>query len=106
MRSSALKTDSDPIALPRVNEVPPVTVALTAVARQLAATYSEVVCESIPEPLESIAASLRIEERSPTYQDSNKSAGHTPHQRFENANHALSVSLGIVIAFGIGCALA
>jgi hypothetical protein len=48
--------------LPRINEVPS-SVAFTAVARKLEATYSDVVAEGLPEPLAGLAERLSREDR-------------------------------------------
>jgi hypothetical protein len=50
------------MALPRIDEVPS-SVAFTAVARQLEATYSNVMAEGLPEPLAGLAERLSQEER-------------------------------------------
>ena len=47
----------DMISLPNVSE-PPAIVALTAVARRLATTYSDVIDEEVPEALALIAQRL------------------------------------------------
>src|SRR5215203_6131362 len=52
-----MRTGPDQIALPRIDEVPS-SVAFTAVARQLEATYSNVVAEGLPEPLAGLAERL------------------------------------------------
>jgi hypothetical protein len=85
---------SYPIALPRVDEVP-ASVALTAVARKLAATYSDVVAEGVPEHLASIAERVgREEDRS--------------HDESLNATPGVTDNplLAILVALGIGYGLA
>ena len=57
-----MRTAPDQMALPRIDEVP-ASVALGAVARQLEATYSDVVAESLPEPLAGLAERLSQEDR-------------------------------------------
>ena len=56
-----MRTAPDQMALPRIDEVP-ASVALGAVARQLEATYSDVVAESLPEPLAGLAERLSRED--------------------------------------------
>jgi hypothetical protein len=53
------------MAPPRIDEVPS-SVAVTAIARQLAATYSDFVAESLPQPLAGLAERLSQEDRSDT----------------------------------------
>jgi len=57
-----MRTGPDQIALPRIDEVP-ASVAFTAVARQLEATYSNVMAEGLPEPLAGLAERLSQEDR-------------------------------------------
>jgi hypothetical protein len=57
-----MRTAPDQMMLPRINEVPS-SVAFTAVARKLEATYSDVVAEGLPEPLAGLAERLSREDR-------------------------------------------
>lgn len=57
-----MRTAPDQMMLPRINEVPS-SVAFTAVARKLEATYSDLVAEGLPEPLAGLAERLSREDR-------------------------------------------
>jgi hypothetical protein len=52
-----MQTVANSIGLPRINEVP-ISVTLTAVARKLEATYSDLVSDGVPEPLAVIVERL------------------------------------------------
>ena len=52
-----MRVAPDQIMLPRINEVPS-SVAFTAVARKLEASYSDLVAEGLPEPLALLAERL------------------------------------------------
>ena len=114
-----MRTAPDQMMLPRINEVPS-SVAFTAVARKLEATYSDVVAEGLPEPLAGLAERLSREDR-PHPESSRGSlnrtldhavglaeedAGQEQEQGGEGEGTPNSPLLAVLVALGLGYGLA
>lgn len=110
-----MRTAPDQMMLPRINEVPS-SVAFTAVARKLEATYSDVVAEGLPEPLAGLAERLSREDR-PHPESSrgslNRTLDHAVGLAKEDAGQEQggegtpnSPLLAVLVALGLGYGLA
>jgi hypothetical protein len=110
-----MRTAPDQMMLPRINEVPS-SVAFTAVARKLEATYSDVVAEGLPEPLAGLAERLSREDR-PHPESSrgslNRTLDHAVGLAEEDAGQEQggegtpnSPLLAVLVALGLGYGLA
>ena len=110
-----MRTAPDQMMLPRINEVPS-SVAFTAVARKLEATYSDVVAEGLPEPLAGLAERLSWEDR-PHPESSrgslNRTLDHAVGLAEEDAGQEQggegtpnSPLLAVLVALGLGYGLA
>ena len=86
-----MRTAPDQMMLPRINEVPS-SVAFTAVARKLEATYSDVVAEGLPEPLAGLAERLSREDR--PHPESSRDRPH-PESSRGSLNRTLDHAVGL-----------
>jgi hypothetical protein len=110
-----MRTAPDQMALPRIDEVPS-SVAVTAIARQLAATYSDFVAESLPQPLAGLAERLSQEDRSDaeSWRGNSKRkldqavglAGEDAGQEQGGEGSLNSLLLAALVALGLGYGLA